>query len=413
MRWRRPVQLFLALWLPGLIALTVGLVRAWHTGQVDPWDWAIAAGLMLIPAGAALARWGWLAILWVMLGVAGTVLVFCWIAAARAPDPLAAAGLGLIALMAAVAGKLLRARGWKMKGAGLALLGGTALILWRGPAQPILSQPHRPALAVISALPLFWAEGGLRERRDAPIVTVLRTRFELQPLDDPGALVASGAQLALVAQPRALTPQALVALDRWVRGGGRLVLLDDPQLRWPSRYGFGDRRRAPSSGALGLLLAHWNVEARPVVEAEIRHFLPDGRLVTLSGMAPMRDRARLTDGGMALPLRLRIGRGEAIFLGDADLIDDRLWLADPIRPLEPRAWSADTPALLVEWLGGELPGGRRWMRDVGDVRLGLRSALLVGMGWAILGFMLLSRKSGRKVGGTKSENKLAEGLLNG
>ena len=53
----------------------------------------------------------------------------------------------------------------------------------------------------------------------------------------------------------------------------------------------------------------------------------------MAGMQPL----SLEGQEGAVPLRLRIGRGEALLLGDADLIDDRLWLADPARPLDPRS----------------------------------------------------------------------------
>jgi len=313
----------------------------------------------------------------------------------------------LLALAAAGGGALL----WQRRRLPACVaLAAALLLLGFGPARPISSQPDRPVLAVITALPLFWEEGGAGTRRDAPIVTLLRSRFEVRPIDDVRALAASGAPVLLLAQPRPMTPQALVALDRWVRDGGRLLLLTDPRLRSPSGLPLGDRRRAPMVGTLGPLLAHWGVRGGAVRDREIRHFLPDGRLLTMAGMQP------LSSGGrqeVVVPLPLRIGRGEVLLLGDADLIDDRLWLADPARPLDPRAWSADTPALVAQWLGAEMPDGRRWMRDVADVRLGLRSALLAGTGWAILGLMLLRRRSGRNGMRTKSENKLVKGGKNG
>ena len=51
--------------------------------------------------------------------------------------------------------------------------------------------------------------------------------------------------LLLAAQPQALTAERLVALDDWVRAGGRLVLLADPSLRWESSRPLGDRFRPP------------------------------------------------------------------------------------------------------------------------------------------------------------------------
>ena len=44
----------------------------------------------------------------------------------------------------------------------------------------------------------------------------------------------------LLAHPMAQTADALVDLDRWVRGGGRVLLLADPRLEWPSERPLGD-----------------------------------------------------------------------------------------------------------------------------------------------------------------------------
>ncbi|MFD2431044.1 hypothetical protein ACFSUK_29140 [Sphingobium scionense] len=144
-----------------------------------------------------------------------------------------------------------------------------------------------------------------------------------------------------------MAPQALVALDRWVRDGGTAAAAhrSAPALALRSAAG------RPAPGADGRrawpLLAHWGVQGGAVRDREIRHFLPDGRLLTMAGMQFLSSVGQ----GAAVPLPLRIGRGEVLLLGDADLVDDRLWLVDPARPLDPRAWSADTPALVVQWLG--------------------------------------------------------------
>ncbi|HUD95038.1 Gldg family protein, partial [Sphingobium sp.] len=272
-----------------------------------------------------------------------------------------------------------------------------AVFLWFGPAHPVKLAANRPKLAILTALPLFWTEPGQAGSglRDAPIVTLLRTRFTVEPLDDPLHLPRSGARRLLIAQPRALSPAQLVAIDQWVRGGGTALVLADPLLRWPTDLPLGDRRRAPSASLLAPLLDHWGFDRGALAHGEIRHFLPDGRLVTLSGAAMVH----------AVPQRMRIGRGEALLVGDADLIDDRLWLVDPTRPLDPRAWVADTPALLAQWLAAPIPGERRWMRSPADVILGLRWAILAGTGWAMLGAVLLAAQLVAKNRRTKSENE--------
>lgn len=367
---RRGLGRFLWLWLPTVVIFLMGLRRAWLTGQTDPWDWGIAAALVLAVVGL-LRRADSAALIWVALGCAGTALIFCAIASGRGPEVDAALGLTAVALAAAFGGARLRSP------VGVGLLALTALLLWRGPAQLVQPVPDRPNLAVVTALPLFWDEAG--GRRDAPILSLLRTRFAVEPLDDPARLPGIGARRLLLGQPRALTPAQLVAIDRWVREGGKALVLADPLLRWPSDLPIGDRRRPPATSLLGPLLARWGFVPGALDSAEFRYFIGDGALLTLAGY----DRDT--------PVTRRVGKGVVTLLGDADAIDDRLWLADPVRPLDPRVWSADTPALLVGWLDGAPIAKRRWLRDLPDVLAGVRAALLAGTIWAMMGALLLPR----------------------
>jgi hypothetical protein len=395
---------FLWLWLPPLAIFLTGLWRAWLTGQADPWDWGLPMALLLAGAGLLLARRGWVMLAWVAMGGVGMALLFCTVAARRAPDGMAALGLLAVALLAVFGGAMLRPHPFvsrlrsKRTGVGVVLLALAALLLWRGPAQPLQPVPDRPRLAVITGLPLFWNESG---PQDAPIVTVLRTRFTMIPIDDPVQLRASGTRRLLLAQPRALTPAHLVAIDTWVGEGGTALVLADPLLRWPSDLPLGDRRRAPSVSLLGPLLDHWGLAPSGVMEeTEARHFLPDGQLITLSGAQRSGDVLQ----------RKRIGKGAVLLLGDADPIDDRLWLADPAYPLDPRHWVADTPALIVHWLdGASIPGERRWIQQVQDVTRALRWALLTGTIWAILGAILLRRERLGPAPGTKGEDRDGKG----
>lgn len=367
---RRELGRFLWLWLPMLAVFLAGLRRAWLTGQTDPWDWSIAAALVLAVVGL-LRRKDSAALVWVALGSAGTALIFCAIASGRGPEMDASLGLVAVALAAAFAGARLRSV------LGIGLIGLTALLVWRAPTQPVQPVLDRPNLTIVTALPLFWDEKG--GQRDAPILALLRTRFTVEPLDDPARLRATGARRLLLAQPRALTPGQLVALDRWVREGGKALVLADPLLRWPSDLPIGDRRGPPATSLLDPLLARWGFAPGEADSGETRHFLAGGALLTMAGYDPK------------MPVARRVGEGIVTLLGDADAIDDRLWLADPARPLDPRVWSADTPALLVQWLNGGPISERRWMRDLPDVLAGVRAALLAGTIWAMVGAFLLPR----------------------
>ena len=203
-----------------------------------------------------------------------------------------------------------------------------------------------------------------------------------------------------MAQPRALTPAQLVAIDQWVRDGGAALVLADPLLRWPSDLPLGDRRRAPAASLLQPLLGHWGFRSSAIKSEEIRHFAHDGMLITLSGM-----RAYPTTEKDGIVQRKQMGQGAALAMGDADPIDDRLWLADPAHPLDPRYWVADTPTLLVHWLGGTaISGDRRWMRDSRDVTRAIRWALLAGTIWAMMGAMAFRREMRGFSSGTEKEH---------
>lgn len=387
-----------------------GLWRAWMTGQVDPWDWTMGAAIIAGVVGL-LAGWSRRAIgLWAGLGGAGMALLFCIRASARAPDPAAAASLLAVVLLASSGGVMLRsfpgasARAWKQAALAAATLVATVILLWLGPPQPIRPTQQRPPLAVITGLPLFWDEMGRGGPRDAPIMSVLRSRFTITPLDDPRQLRGSKAQRLLLAQPRALSPEQLTAIDQWVRGGGRALVLADPLLRWPSALPLGDRRRPPAIHLLDPLLAHWGWRPSAAPAAgEKRQLLTNGAVATLH------DGVLAADG----PALLRVGKGTARIVEDADFLDDRLWLADPQRPLDSRLWSADTPALVAGWLGADLPGRRRWMRTADDVTAALRWSFLAGTIWAILGAVVLAGRMHPLRAGTKRENKSLKTEENG
>ena len=111
----------------------------------------------------------------------------------------------------------------------------------------------------------------------------------------------------------------LVALDDWVRRGGRVLLLADPLLEWPSKRPLGDPLRpAPMFMDTGLL-AHWGFGSmRPTSAASRRAKLGGYEVVTVS---PGRLTGSCAIEDQGLVALCRIGRGEAIVIADADLLD--------------------------------------------------------------------------------------------
>ncbi|WP_340265503.1 Gldg family protein [Sphingobium mellinum] len=391
---------FVLLGWSALAVLVGGLVPLLRTGQVELRGWALATLLVLPPAAALLkARRGAGAACWASLGAIATVMSFAGLATVRPPAFVGALGFAGVALMATAAGLLLcrrplPANAGARLGIGLAIAA-LALAAWREAKAPHIGPiaGARPPLAVITSLPLFWEEAvsGPAARADAPIITVLRQRFEVRPVDGPLALAGTGAPRLLLAQPRALSPVELVALDQWVRGGGQALFLADPQLHWPMALPMGDRRRPPPVTLLAGLLGHWGVRLLPGdgERDERRHFLVDGRLLTLYGASSLRatgpDCHVFDQGAVA---RCKVGKGNATIVADADLIDDRMWLADPARPLDTGQWTADTPQFAAQALGADLPGRRSWLWSGPVLVSAVRWAALVGIIWAMVGAML-------------------------
>lgn len=181
-------------------------------------------------------------------------------------------------------------------------------------------------LHILTALPLFWGEGDisgvLNGKAGAhPALAGLGQHWQVTPLDIARPQHLSVVRHLLIAQPSALAPDELVAIDAWVRAGGHAVLLVDPDLRWPSHYAAGDPRRAPVQTLLTPLFTHWGV-----------------RLVPDPPGAPPRQ-ARIQDQIIALPgsgrwvvqqpgcvvqdpavVQCALGKGAVVLIADADFI---------------------------------------------------------------------------------------------
>jgi len=285
-----------------------------------------------------------------------------------------------------------------------------------------------PLTGVLTALPLFWPEGrGVDEivagaRNGGGIAPV--TRHPMRAIDHLDAAALRGIDSLLVAQPRLLQPEELVVLDHWISAGGRALIFADPLLVWPGDLPPGDPRRAPLTSLLDPLLAHWGLRlepAAPEARGIERRMLGTGHVVILArasrftsiSRGARQTHCRLTEGGlMAL---CRAGRGQVRLIADADLLDERLWLADPYHPGRSEAWSADIPALVDAWLTRPLedPAAAAPRRVAGEAALvpAMRAALaaifLAGvLGWAVPALarrQSLSRNG--KVKGTEAEQK--------
>ena len=200
------------------------------------------------------------------------------------------------------------------------LAGLTFVVLARGhepsPAPPAAK---RPTLLLLTSLPLLFSEDFSLVHSGSPALKALEAHYHVVPISLADSADLAKAKLLLMAQPRAQAPQDLVALDAWVRRGGHLVLLADPMLEWPSKLPLGDPARPPPMFVDTGLLAHWGLRLdTPEERGPADRELGGAKILTLSPGALFGDCRISSD---RLVARCRIGRGQAIVIGDADFLD--------------------------------------------------------------------------------------------
>ena len=180
---------------------------------------------------------------------------------------------------------------------------------------------ERPTLLLLTSLPIVFGEKfGLAENGSA-VLSRLETRYQVQPISVSDAGSLGGAKLLLAAHPNAQPAENLVALDKWVRGGGRLLLLADPMLEWRSERPLGDPLRPPPGFADTGLLRHWGLRLdAPDERGPVERNVAGQRVLFAS---PGRLHGRCAVEGDGLVARCAIGRGRAIIVADADFLDDR------------------------------------------------------------------------------------------
>lgn len=189
---------------------------------------------------------------------------------------------------------------------------------------------YAPELGLMGSIPIYWGEsadiGALLDGGSEPhwARARLESGYRLRPLDTLDARSLADLRFLMLAQPRPLSPEENVALDSWVRGGGRLLLFADPLLTGESRFAIGDRRRPQDVILLSPLLEHWGLTLQ---------FDPEGlagvrSVESVDGPIPVDLPGQfVADGGHcalsagSLLARCAIGKGRAVILADAALLD--------------------------------------------------------------------------------------------
>ncbi len=213
-------------------------------------------------------------------------------------------------------------------------------VLWA--MQPRGAPPGQP-IGLFTTLPILWNEAPdiAAQLNDAApshwARAELAARGAIMPLDtlagSGGAAPLDGLRQLVIAQPRPLSPAENVALDAWVRGGGRLLVLADPALTQHSDFAITDPRRPQAVALLSPILARWGLELTFDESQSFGEHLQAGPVVPLpvnlagrwriapatSGDVPCR---ALVDGLVAV---CAPGKGRVVALADAAVLEP----ADP------------------------------------------------------------------------------------
>jgi len=218
---------------------------------------------------------------------------------------------------------------------------------------PVAAVPDKRAapaerLGLMSSLPLYWplgagiadiaaGEAGVPWQRAA-----LEQAFVLEPLDTlspipgltpdaPETDPLAGLDRLAVIQPRGLSPADNVALDDWVRGGGRLLMVLDPFLTGEYDLPLGDPRRPADTALIPPVVARWGLKVSvPVAETPESSYgaleLPGGVALPfaqpgLIEILPEGARHCALAKGSDIMATCRIGEGSVTLLADAAVFE--------------------------------------------------------------------------------------------
>ncbi len=203
-------------------------------------------------------------------------------------------------------------------------------------SSPVIKQ--RAPVQVLTALPLFWGEGEFGavlkgETGQSALVTALEKDGPLRAIERADGNSLDPKSILLLIQPPALAPEELVAIDRHVRDGGRVVVLADPELSWEQGAPIGSRSRAPAQSMLAPLYEHWglmlNADKTGDVIVDTVFFAQGAGLLT-PGRWSFQGKGSFEGKGCVLTSDNRladchIGKGRVILIADADFVNPALW----------------------------------------------------------------------------------------
>lgn len=220
----------------------------------------------------------------------------------------------------------------------------------RAPAAPAPQESAVPRekLGLMTSLPIYWPLGaGVADiaAGRAPVPwqrAALEQAFVLEPLDTlspipgltpdaPETDPLAGLDRLAVIQPRGLSPADNVALDDWVRGGGRLLLVLDPLLTGEYDLPLGDPRRPADTALIPPVVARWGLKVSvPSADTPESDYgtrdLPGGIALPFAQpgqieILPDGARTCALANGQSIMATCRIGKGRVTLLADAALFE--------------------------------------------------------------------------------------------
>jgi hypothetical protein len=212
----------------------------------------------------------------------------------------------------------------------VALLAG--LWLWQGRA----TVSPKAKIAMMSSISLQWGEVSLEdlaqgEAQPSIFYQKIAENNTVAMVDTLSQLEQLRPDLLILVQPRLLNPEELVALDKWVRSGGRVLIFADPALQWPSRYPLGDSKRPLFTSFLSPLFAHWGLElvlpvtndeeqvvTLTVADQELSVISHGNWIYSKSAKSGVPCRIEPT----ALIATCKPGKGRVVLIADADILQD-------------------------------------------------------------------------------------------
>jgi hypothetical protein len=178
---------------------------------------------------------------------------------------------------------------------------------------------QRPPLLLLTSLPLVFSEQFSLQGGGSPALAALQSRYRVVPISVTDPTDLAKGRLLLMAHPLAQPAEDLVALDEWVRRGGRVMLLADPMLEWPSSRPLGDPLRPPPMFMDTGLLGHWGLRLDPPGRRGLEPRKLGGYDVLTASPGTLHGGCNIAAD--RLVAHCRLGQGAATVVADADFLD--------------------------------------------------------------------------------------------